>query len=211
MYIPKAFEVKDQERLVQFIRKNSFGILFSHKDNDMQCTHLPFLIENTEGKYRLIGHFAKANPQWKHANNKVLVVFQGPHTYISPSWYKEQNAVPTWNYVAVHFYGELRLIDDQQRIIDIMKQSVDFYESAMEHPWEADFNDSYVEGMMKGIVCFEIVVDRLEGKWKLNQNHSIERQTKVISALKNKGDKSALEVAQLMEENVQAVLNGKRE
>jgi transcriptional regulator len=202
MYIPKAFEVQDKDKLAEFIKANSFGILFSNNGSLSTATHLPLLFDQNAGKNGyLYGHMAKANPQWKETSKEVLVVFHGPHSYISPTWYEESNTVPTWNYVAVHAYGSFTVIEDKESTKKIMEDTVNYYEASMPNPWKADFSDDYVKALMKGIVCFKIEVSKLEGKWKLNQNHPVQRQELVVQALRKSNDQNALGIADLMEKN----------
>lgn len=204
MYIPKAFEVNDKTKLVEFIKKNSFGVLFSQIEDKPFATHLPFLIEENKGENGvLIGHMAKPNPHWKNLDSKeVLVVFSGSHAYISPTWFNETNTVPTWNYVAVHIYGEFNLVENKQELKDILEKTVDFYESTMPNPWKVEFDNKYIDGLMNGIVGFEINIKKIEGKWKLNQNHSVQRQQNLINGLKTRNDYNSQEIAELMEQNV---------
>ncbi|MBD3921720.1 FMN-binding negative transcriptional regulator [Paenibacillus sp. PR3] len=204
MYIPKAFEVDDKTKIVNFIKDNSFGILFSHHKNNPFATHLPFLID--EKKYDkgvLISHMARANPHWRDLDNKeVLVVFSGPHAYISPSWYEEPRIAPTWNYVAVHAYGEFKVIDDRDEVEKIISNTVNFFESPLPNPWLVSFDDKFIDGLMNGLVAFEIKLNRLEGKWKLSQNHSIQRQQNLVKGLASSDKYHSLEIAKLIEENI---------
>ncbi|MEK4883953.1 FMN-binding negative transcriptional regulator [Bacillus sp. FSL W8-0223] len=204
MYIPTAFRVNDQSRLVDFIKGNSFGILFSQEESGPSATHLPFFLdEKTWDNGVLISHMAKQNPHWKKLNGKeVLVVFQGPHAYISASWYKDPNTVPTWNYVAVHVYGTVQIIEKKEEMVERMEKTVHFYESSMPDPWDTPFDDEFIDGLMNGIVVFEISINKMEGKWKLSQNHSIERQQNVINGLKTSGQYQSAELAKIMEQNM---------
>lgn len=146
---------------------------------------------------------AKSNPHWKTLNNKeVLVVFSGPHSYISPIWYREPNTVSTWNYVAVHIYGKVKIIENEERLLEILEQTVRFYEGKYGENAEMPKNDQFIQGLMKGIVGFELEINRIEGKWKLNQNHSIERQFNTIEGLRKTSDQNANAIANLMEENI---------
>ncbi|GGJ71457.1 transcriptional regulator [Anoxybacillus voinovskiensis] len=206
MYTPKVFQVDDEDKIVQFIKANSFGILFSTVDGQPFATHLPFLLE--ENNHALWSHMAKQNPQWEDLHNKeVLVVFQGPHAYISPTWYHEPNTVPTWNYVAVHVYGTFQLIDDKEMMKHLLEKTVDFYESSMPTPWKVEFDD-FTEHLMEGTVCFKINIQKIEGKWKLSQNHSIQRQKNLIKGLKTVDHYHSKEIAALMEQNI---LDGMKE
>ncbi|RKN70060.1 FMN-binding negative transcriptional regulator [Paenibacillus ginsengarvi] len=202
MYIPKYFEVSDVPKLVSFIRDNSFGILFSQNDGLPFATHLPLLIEQTaEGDWQLTGHMARSNPHHAYITSQgapVLAVFQGPHAYISPSWYEEPNTVPTWNYVAVHVYGEFAAIMDEEELAAMMKRTIDRYESSMPEPWTTELGNGFNRQLMQAIVGFKIRVTRFEGKWKLSQNHSDERRQKVIAALRQQGYPDAEKIAELM-------------
>lgn len=206
MYIPKAFENNDKIKLYDFIKRNSFGILFSQEENGPFATHLPFIIEEKKGEVDvLIGHMAKLNPHWKYLNNKeVLVIFSGPHAYISPTWYNEDNTVPTWNYIAVHVYGTVRIINEKEEMVELMEKTVNIYESTMPNPWKAQFDNKFIDGLMNGIVGFEISVNKIEGKFKLNQNHSIKRQQNLVTGLRTSNQYNSEEIARIMEENIKA-------
>ncbi len=203
MYIPKAFVETDTEKLFDFIEANSFGILFSQRNGQPFATHLPFLLErSSESTGWLWGHMARANPHWHDLEGEILVVFPGPHAYISPAWYEEDQTVPTWNYVAVHVYGQISLIDDNEQLLKIVAESAKFYEAARPAPWTLDTAQEYIHKLLKGIVGFKIEITRLEGKWKLNQNHSSIRQEKVVNALRQLPGQNSQEIAQLMAGNL---------
>lgn len=203
MYIPKAFAETDPEKLFAFIEANSFGILFSQHDGQPFATHLPFLLERGgESNGRLWGHFAKANPHWHDSAGEVLVVFPGPHAYISPAWYEEENVVPTWNYVAVHVYGQITLVQEDEPLLRIVEDAVKFFEGAGPTAWTLDTSADFTHKMLKGIVGFKIEISRVEGKWKLNQNHSVARQERVATALKGMADQNSQEIVTLMEDNL---------
>ncbi|MBW7652246.1 FMN-binding negative transcriptional regulator [Anoxybacillus sp. ST4] len=161
---------------------------------------MPFLLE--ENNHALWSHMAKQNPQWENLNNsEVFVVFPGPHAYISPTWYNEPNTVPTWNYVAVHVYGTFQLIEDKEMMKHLLEKTVDFYESSMPTPWKVEFDD-FIEHLMEGTVCFKINIQKIEGKWKLSQNHSIQRQQNLIKGLKTVDHYHSKEIVALMEQNI---------
>jgi transcriptional regulator len=202
MFIPKDFKVEDQEKLLQFIEQNSFGILFSHDEEGPHATHIPFILTKQD-QPELIGHIAKANPQWKGLDGKkILAVFSGPHSYISASWYKEQKNVPTWNYTAVHAEGTIEIIKDESELISILQQSVDFYEKDFEEPWKMEYEPETVRRLLNGIIGFRIKVEKLEGKWKLNQNKSKENKEEVIKNLRKQDIYDSHAIADLMEEEM---------
>ncbi|MGE5194645.1 MAG: FMN-binding negative transcriptional regulator [Deltaproteobacteria bacterium] len=201
MYIPAAFREDDAEKLFDLIEQHGFGLLISDFDGTPFATHLPLLLDRAVAPHGcLIGHMARANPHWEKADGKtVLAVFAGPHAYVSPTWYEAENVVPTWNYVAVHAYGTFRAIHEREALLKIVGQCVHFYEAALPSPWTFDGRNEYAQRMAGAIVGFRIEISRLEGKWKLNQNHPRERREKVIRALRASGDETSRAVADLMQ------------
>ncbi len=205
MYTPPAFDVDDLPSLHDFIHAHSFATLVSGESQSLEVTHVPLLLDRNTGQNgRLTGHIAKANPQWKSAaDSRVLAIFQGPHAYISPSWYQEQNVVPTWNYVAVHVHGTLRLQNDPKVLKQIVQDYVAEYEVVMSSPWKLESADeSFVKNLTQAIVGFTIEIDRIEGKWKLYQNHSEERRQGVINGLRERGNGDDVAIAALMEQQL---------
>ena len=184
MYIPPAFRESDPAKLFDFIERNSFGLLISTTSGEPFATHLPFLVERGAGPNgSLVGHMARANPHWRElADRDVLAVFSGPHAYISPTWYAAENVVPTWNYVAVHAYGRCRLVEGGEALTRILTDTVATYERTMPAPWGLDTGTEFFEKMARQVVGFRIEISRLEGKWKLNQNHPEERRERVREA-----------------------------
>ncbi|QDV37706.1 Protease synthase and sporulation protein PAI 2 [Tautonia plasticadhaerens] len=145
---------------------------------------------------------ARANPQWRDVRGEVLVVFNGPHAYISPAWYEEPGTVPTWNYVAVHAYGTFRLVEGRDGLLDILRRTVTAYESPRPEPWAFYESEPHVERMLQAIVGFRIEIALLEGEWKLSQNHPEGRRRKVIRGLEGRADDDSLEIAELMKEGM---------
>ena len=179
MYIPEAFRLTDRERIAEVLRAFDFGLLVTAADGVPQATHLPFLYDADAGDNgRLLAHMARPNPQWRafeklaEAGQETLVVFQGPHAYISPSWYGEGPPnVPTWNYVAVHAYGTPRVIEDAGEVRALLDRLVAVQEAGLEPSWStAGLTQKYLSGMQRGLVAFDIPVSRLEAKAKLSQN-----------------------------------------
>jgi transcriptional regulator len=201
MYIPTHHRETDQGKLHDFIEAHSFGLLVSTLDGGLFATHLPFLLDRREG--RLLAHLARTNPQWRELEGReVLVVFSGPHAYVSPTWYEDENVVPTWNYVAVHTYGVCRLADEPDATADILSRTVAVYERPMPRPWAIDPSTEFFAKMARGVVGFRVEISRLEGKWKLNQNHPAVRREKVAHALAASADPDAQEIARLMAESL---------
>ncbi|WP_010584773.1 FMN-binding negative transcriptional regulator [Schlesneria paludicola] len=201
MYIPRSFAETNLTTLHEFIERNSFGVLVSQAEGHPFATHLPFILDRMAGPNgTLIGHVARANPHWHHVTNqKVLAMFSGPHAYISPTWYDAENVVPTWNYLAVHVYGQVTLIEDSSLLLDIVQRSVSVYESSLPQPWSLDSSASYVKPLLDQIVGFRIEIAKIEGKFKLSQNHPVERREKVVAALHARGGEDAEAIASAME------------
>src|SRR5262249_26761357 len=153
----------------------------------------------------LVCHVARANPHWQEADgHTALAVFSGPHAYVSPTWYEAEQAVPTWNYAAVHAYGRVQGIADEHSLLGIGEEMVQVYEQAMPRPWTFDGSRTFVQRLLGQIVGLRIDIDRIEGKFKLNQNHPVERRRKVVRALRQRGDENALAVAALMQARIPA-------
>lgn len=204
MYTPAPFSVSDLAELHAAIERYSFALLTSRSGAGLVASHLPLLIDRQAGPQgTLLGHFARANPQWQAAaGQEVLVVFSGPHAYISPTWYEAQRVVPTWNYVAVHAYGRLELRPDSAETVALLQRMVSHYEAGLPVPWQAaDQPADLIEQLARQVVGFRIPIDRLEGKWKLNQNHPPERRAKVVAALEAKASDNEREIARLMRES----------
>ena len=136
MYTPSAFAESDPTRLHDFIGRHSFAVLTSQGPRGLEASHLPLLLDTSAGPHgHLIGHMARANPQWRQVGGEVMVVFPGPHVYVSPAWYEQAGTVPTWNYVAVHAYGTFHVVDDREALLDILRRSVAYFEGPRESPW----------------------------------------------------------------------------
>ena len=192
MYIPQHFEVTDKKEINSFIKANAFGQLISKVDGRLFSTHLPVLL-NDDGD-QLLGHIARTNPQWKQIDNQeVMVTLQGPHDYISPSWYNSPG-VPTWNYQAVHIYGKCLIIEETYRLKQIVETLTAKFEATFDAPWQPD----YPASMLRGIVGLEIAIGEIQCKYKLNQNRSDEDQNRVIETLNAHGSH---QLAKAMQEN----------
>ncbi|KAA0566652.1 FMN-binding negative transcriptional regulator [Bacillus sp. CH30_1T] len=201
MYIPNDFKVTDESVTYGIINEHSFATLFSQHNGRPVATHLPLLLskENTH----LYGHFARPNPQWKEIENQtVLAVFHGPHCYVSPSWYETNQAVPTWNYVSVHVYGEVELIKDENELIGSLHEMVSKYEAPDGSYRLQDVDAKFLAGMSKGVQGFKIKINHIEGKAKLSQNHSLQRQERVINHLQQIPNTDEQRIASLMKENL---------
>lgn len=194
MYTPKHFTVADRAALDGVIRANPFGLLVGELDGLPFGTHLPFLLDGD----RLLSHFARGNPHWEVIDGQaeMLAVFSGPHAYVSPRWYESEQAVPTWNYVAVHVYGAPRVIDDPGQVRELLDRLVAEYEG---DAWSLDNQDAgFTDRMSRGIVAFEMPIEHIEGKFKLSQNRPDEDRQRVIAEFEKSGDSENAELARLM-------------
>ncbi|WP_107949336.1 FMN-binding negative transcriptional regulator [Lysinibacillus parviboronicapiens] len=201
MYIPAAFKIKDDSEMIEIIQVNSFATLFSTYEGMPYATHLPLIFDETQNC--LIGHFAKGNPQWKNIEHQhVLAVFQGPHCYISPSWYETNQAVPTWNYVAVHVYGEIELIEKEEELVNSFNNMIAKYEGKGSPYSLSEVDAQLITNLNKGVQGFKINISRMEGKKKLSQNHSIDRQNLVIKHLEEVEQSNEQQIAHLMKQNM---------
>jgi transcriptional regulator len=203
VYLPPAFTEARPEVLIAHIERHDFGLLISHGPAGLVASHIPFLVEREDDRLHLIGHLARPNPQVAELSDggPVLAIFSGPHAYISPGWYASGPAVPTWNYVDVHAYGTLCLIDDVDWLRIVLRRLSDRHEASSAEPWKMqDLPEPYVSGMMKGIIGLDIAVERLEGKYKLSQNRPAADRPRITAALEARGDADAVGVARLMRE-----------
>ncbi|OAN62907.1 hypothetical protein A8B79_01380 [Balneola sp. EhC07] len=191
MYTPSSFKEENPDVLFDLIEEHNFGIIFSQHQDQPEATHLPFLVHRQKGKHgTLIAHFAKANKHWKKLDEAkgVLVVFQGPHSYISPAWYVNRAEVPTWNYATVHVFGKPKVIEDAAELNKMVKELTHFHEDQENTGWkldevpEKDYNTD-----LKAIVGLEIEISKMEGKFKFNQNKPDKDQKSVIAKMEDLG------------------------
>jgi transcriptional regulator len=194
MYVPKQFRNDDGATINEFIRQHGFGILVSQSDSRMVATHIP--LELTDDETKLTGHISRANPQWKNfaANSEVMVIFPGPHAYVSSSWYDHEN-VPTWNYIAVHVYGKVSIIEGE-KLHSALKQLVDKYEKGSEYPVSVEkMSPEYIRKSIQGLVAFEITITSIEAAYKLSQNRDHKNFHNIINELEKRGDHGSRSVA----------------
>ncbi len=201
MYIPPLFAKTDLTALHDAIERYPFATLVSSTDGHLEASHLPFLIDRQAGPNgTLLGHMARANLQWRDtAGQEVLTIFSGPHAYISPRWYEAPQVVPTWNYVAVHAYGSLELIDEPAEVEALLHRTVSVFEANQPTPWQMAEPAEFIERLIRQIVAFRIPLTCLEGKWKLNQNRPAEQRQRVIARLTEQGDENSVGIAKLMQ------------
>jgi transcriptional regulator len=200
MYLPDHFHEDDSEHLAAFLGEAPFGMLVSVTDGAPFASHLPFLLQRGDSPHgRLLGHMARANPQWRHfaAGGEALVVFQGPHAYVSPSWYASPG-VPTWNYLAVHARGPIRLIEDADALGALIERQTRVQESRFTPAWQPNLSGERRTRLLGMIVGFELEITELQCKFKLSQNRPLEDRQQVAAQLDASDDPMALAVSRLM-------------
>ena len=187
MYVPKFNQVSDRGLLIEAMRAYSFAIIFGPLDATIEsaphyATHLPLVVRG-EGPHGAVeGHFAKANPHWQAlANRETLVVFPGPHSDVSPSLYAEELSVPTWNYIAIHAYGRLQVVEEDASKEVLLSNLIEANEHGYAEQWRG-MPDGYRRTMLAGIVGFRIPITRIEGKFKISQNRPEVDRTAVQQA-----------------------------
>lgn len=199
MFIPDIYKNENQEKINNFLKKNSFGILINQTDGKLWATHIPLVLDiNKNGKQILFGHISKENPQWKSFadNDEILAVFSGPHSYISSSWYDHEN-VPTWNYIAVHVYGKIKIIEGEA-VIESLKKLVDKYEQKSENPIRIEDLSKKTMRQTNGIVAFEIEINEIQAQHKLSQNRDKKNKDNIILQLKKTQSPEANAIANEM-------------
>lgn len=198
LYIPAVNRVDDRATLVAFMREYPFATVITSGGGATSVTHLPVLTDDSHETPRVRGHFARANPHASALDDGVetAVVFQGPHAYISPSLYGSAEAVPTWNYIAVHATGAARTLD-AEATLRVLEESIAAFEPEYRAQWDR-MDAAYRDGLARGIVGFELDVTRLEGKYKLSQNRSDAEQRRIASHLVSSSDTNAVEVGRAM-------------
>jgi transcriptional regulator len=201
VYIPEHFRLRHDADAIAFMRANPFAILISSTDASPFATHLPLSVDAEEGKTVLRGHVAKANPHWRYLEqqSQCLTIFHGAHSYISPSNYVALDSVPTWNYAAVHVYGDARTFSSPEELHGMLEELIETFDPAYRSQWDQT-TPTFRENMVRQIVGFEIVATRIEGKFKLSQNRTRHDQANVIASLEKSEDTAVSEVSRLMRE-----------
>jgi transcriptional regulator len=201
MYIPEHFRLRHDEEGIAFMQANPFAILISSTEFGPYATHLPLSVHQTQEEVVLRGHVAKANPHWRYLEqqSQCLTIFHGPHSYISPTNYTAHESVPTWNYAAVHVYGNARLFTQEQDVHSMLNELINTFEPAYRAQWE-ELSPKFRDSMLRQIVGFQIVATKIEGKFKLSQNRTREDQANVITSLENSEDSTISGVARMMKE-----------
>lgn len=193
MYIPHYYKNENLEEIKSFLEHHSFGILVNQVDGKPWATHIPLeLDESPDGKDILVSHISKANPQWKvfAKEPKVLCIFNGPHAYVSSSWYQKEE-VPTWNYIAVHVYGQIKILDEEATMVSLHKL-VDKYEKGSKNPLSLNDLSPKTLRQVKGVVGFQIEITEIQAAYKLSQGraHDHPKITKELMERDDPGSKS---------------------
>ncbi len=197
MYIPKLYREEDREKILEFLKQNNFPALVTYDGEKPTATHLPVeVLENENGSLTILGHMSRANPQWRSfGEQEVLLIFQGAHTYISPRWYDHVN-VPTWNYMMVHVYGKVRLVEGEE-LHSLLSRLVKNHEEPTAYSLEALPQD-FVQKEMNGVVGFAVDVTRVDAGYKLSQNRNDGDHENIIRELEGRGDENSAAVAKSM-------------
>ncbi|WP_035667817.1 FMN-binding negative transcriptional regulator [Flavobacterium sp. 83] len=199
MYTPEIYKNENQEEIKKFLQENSFGILVNQTNGELCATHIPLELDiNKDGNQILYGHISRENPQWKgfRDNNQILAIFSGPHSYISSSWYDHEN-VPTWNYIAVHVYGKIKIIEGEA-VIESLKKLVDKYEQNSKNPVRVADLSKKTMMQTRGIVAFEIEITEIQAKKKLSQNRDEKNYQNIISELEKANTNQSIAIANEM-------------
>ncbi len=199
MYIPEHFRNEDRATVLAFMRANPFVILISSIDEGPFATHVPVVIRESLDHLIIRGHVAKANPHWRYLQNDpaCLTIFHGPHAYISPSNYDTRDVVPTWNYGAVHIYGNAKTYAEPDQLLNMLHDLIPTFDATYEQQWDT-LGEAYRQRMLSHIVGFEIAVTKLEAKFKLSQNRTRNEQQHIIDSLSGASDTAVSGTAHLM-------------
>lgn len=202
MYIPALYKNEDAEEIRDFIKRTSFAVVVNQTEGKLWATHVPLVLDVTAtGKELLVGHVSKLNPQAESFKNEaeVLVIFSGPNAYISSSWYDHEN-VPTWNYLAVHVYGTVRLYTKAEALLSL-KKLVDHFETRSEKPVRVEDLSEKTMREANGIIAFEIEITAIEAMKKLSQNRDDKNHENIVTELQKTNDNQAIAIAEAMKKN----------
>jgi len=203
MHVPNYYKNENLDEVKNFLIENSFGILINQTNGKLTGTHIPMELDKDEnGNDVLVGHISKVNPQWENfnENEEILAIFNGPHSYISSSWYEKEN-VPTWNYIAIHIYGEIKIIEGAE-LLDFLKKLVNKYEMNSKNPVSVEKMSSRTLKQINGIVGFSIKINEIQAAYKLSQNRNESDYHNIVNKLENTGDSISNEVAKEMRKKI---------
>ncbi|MBI3286170.1 MAG: FMN-binding negative transcriptional regulator [Burkholderiales bacterium] len=212
MYLPDKFKEERLEVLQELIRSHPLGSLVTLEDGALNANHLPFLLTapSADAPYgKLQGHISRSNLLWQNHDGatEALVLFQGPHAYVTPTWYEEKErsgaVVPTYNYAVVHAHGPLRVMQESQELLALLQRLTDRFESGRSAPWQVDdAPPAFIERLMDAIVGIEIPITRISGKWKTSQNMTALDRITIANGLRAQADGNSVAMAEIMEHQV---------
>ncbi len=197
MYTPRHTVMKDPHEVFRFMREHSFAMMLSVHQSRPIATHLPFFVEREGEQIILRSHMARANEQRFDLDQEMLVIFSGPHAYISPKHYEKREEVPTWNYIAVHAYGRCSILQEENEVERALTQLITEHDEDYVAQWQSLSKD-FRSALQKGIVAFEIRVNEIQAKHKLSQNKSAVEQRRIIESLEKQSDTNARDIATAM-------------
>jgi len=199
VYVPRQNQNQDQAAQLAYMRAYSFAVLATSGPAGLMATHLPFVVEDDGGRITLLAHMARANPQWREfsAGSDALVIFMQPHAYVSPRLYDSRQNVPTWNYVAVHAYGQAVLIEERAAKIELLQKLIGQHDAAYLAQM-AELPESYLDARLAAIVSFSLVVTRIEARYKLSQDKNAAERARIARELEAGGDGVARDIARLL-------------
>ena len=200
MYTPKLYREEDREKILEFLKRNNFPALVTSDGEKLIATHLPVeVVETGNDTLKIYSHMSRANLQWKSfSEQEALLIFQGAHTYISPTWYNHVN-VPTWNYMMVHVYGKARVVDGEE-LKSTLGRLIERHETGSDYRMESLPNE-FVDKEMKGAIGFVVDVTRIDAGYKLSQNRNDEDHANIVRELELRGDEESARVAEAMRRN----------
>jgi transcriptional regulator len=200
MHIPKLYREEDREIILEFLKKNNFPALVTHDGEKLIATHLPVeIVELDEDKLAIYSHMSRVNPQWKSfGDQEALLIFQGAHTYISPTWYDHVN-VPTWNYMNIHVYGKARVVEAEE-LKSTLGRLIERHEAHSDYRLES-LPEGFADKEMKGAIGFVVDVTRIDAGYKLSQNRNDKDHENIIKELERRGDEESARVAAGMRRN----------
>ncbi|MDW3209080.1 MAG: FMN-binding negative transcriptional regulator [Reichenbachiella sp.] len=203
MYTPKHYKNENIDEAIQFMERFNFGVMVSSDSDKPIATHLPFVISKVNDKIILTSHFAKTNEQTINIEEKeILTIFSEPHAYISPKFYDKKQNVPTWNYLAVHAYGKIEIIDNEKDVFFVLEHMISNFDSSYIEQWN-DLTYDYKSKMVKGIVAFQIIVSEIQFKEKLSQNKTEKERKRIISDFAKSSSPNENCIAEYMNNNKQ--------
>jgi len=205
MYIPPIYKEKDKDGAIQFMQRFNFGLLVTtSKNQEPLATHLPFTISEDNDTIIITAHLATANPQWKSFNDhRALVIFSEPHAYISPQFYNKKQNVPTWNYLAVHAYGTINILDTIPDKLKTLETMIDAMEPSYRAQWDS-LSEDYKSGMLQGIVAFSMTVTELQFKEKLSQNKKKEEKERIVDAFSKSDSENEQLISKYMAKKIKS-------